>query len=412
MRENDNMDKQKKQVVTLYGASLIGMLFGVCNSVINTHALSPADYGDVRYVQNIITFISTILLLGYFASGSRLLAISKDEAKSRSIRGCLIEILGILVLITIGLMFVLYGLHDFFKPFPGKTLFLVSIPVCAMPLLLNYINTTSQGDNQIGRIALARLLPSFLYLSIAYFLYKQIHVTSTIMVLLQWGIGTTVLLGIVLSSGLSFKNTKEAYQSLKKENSSYGIQLYYGSLAMVATQYIGGITLGLFNMDNSVVGFYTLALTVTTPLQMVPSIIGTTYFKKFAQETKIPRSVFRNSLLITIGTNVIFVLCIYPIVTLLYSKEYADVGLYAMLLSVGFSLHGFGDFINRYLGSHGQGRSIRNSSFACGFMLIIGNTLLAYLCGVYGAIMTKILSSLFYVLTLLYYYIKFTKAHE
>lgn len=406
------MDKQKKQIVTLYGASLTGMLFGVCNSVINTHALAPSDYGDVRYVQNIITFISTILLLGYFASGSRLLAISKDEQKSKSLRGCMAEILGVLVIVTIGILIALYAFHDIFKPFPGKGLFLVSIPVCAMPLLLNYINTTSQGDNQIGRIAMARLLPSLLYLGIAYFLYKQIHVTSTIMVLLQWGIGTLVLLGIVLSSGLSFRNTKEAFASLQAENKSYGIQLYYGSLAMVATQYIGGITLGLFNMDNSVVGFYTLALTVTTPLQMVPSIIGTTYFKKFAHETKIPRSVFRNSLLVTVGTNIIFVLCIYPIVTFLYSKDYADVGLYAMLLSVGFSLHGFGDFINRYLGSHGQGRQIRNSSFACGIMLVLGNTILVYICGVYGAILTKILSSLFYVITLLYYYIKFTKANE
>lgn len=406
------MEKQKKQIITLYGASLTGMLFGVCNSVINTHALPPSDYGDVRYIQNIITFISTVLLLGYFASGSRLLAISKDEQKSKSLRGCMAEILGVLVLITIGILIALYAFHDVFKPFPGKGLFLVSIPVCAMPLLLNYINTTSQGDNQIGRIAMARLLPSLLYLGIAYFLYKQIHVTSTIMVLLQWGIGTLVLLGIVLSSGLSFRHTKEAFASLQAENKSYGIQLYYGSLAMVATQYIGGITLGLFNMDNSVVGFYTLALTVTTPLQMVPSIIGTTYFKKFAHEKKIPRSVFRNSLLVTLGTNIIFVLCIYPIVTFLYSKDYADVGLYAMLLSLGFSLHGFGDFINRYLGSHGQGRQIRNSSFACGIMLIFGNTVLVYLCGVHGAILTKILSSLFYVITLLYYYIKFTKVNE
>lgn len=406
------MNKQSKQIAYLYGASLLGTLIGVCNSVINTHAISPSDYGDVRYVQNIITFISTILLLGYFSSGSRLLAISESRENSKSIKGVMVLILMALCVVTIGLLVLLYSFHDTFKAFPNKVLFLISIPVCAMPLLLNYVNTTSQGDNQIGRIALARLLPSLLYLMVAYILYQYITVTPTVMILLQWGIGTAILIAIVLTSGISFKHCKESYKKLKEENASYGIQLYYGSLAMVATQYIAGISLGLFNMDNSIVGFYTLALTITTPLQMIPSIIGTAYFKKFAHENRIPDSVFKNSLLVTITTTIVFALAIYPIVTFLYSEAYAAVGWYAILLSIGFSLHGFGDMINRYLGSHGQGKQIRNSSFVCGGMLIVGNTLFVYLFGVYGAILTKILSSLLYVCALYHYYMKYIKSNE
>lgn len=86
--------KQTKQVVILYASTLSGVLLGVVASIINTRFLSPADYGDVRYVQNIINFIASLLLFGYFLSGSRLLAISSGESESRRIRGCMIVILG------------------------------------------------------------------------------------------------------------------------------------------------------------------------------------------------------------------------------------------------------------------------------------------------------------------------------
>ena len=81
------LSKHNKQVVILYASSVIGMLIGVLNSVINTRYLTPDLYGDVRYVQNIISFVSSLLLFGFFTSGSRLLALSKDEQHSRQSRG-------------------------------------------------------------------------------------------------------------------------------------------------------------------------------------------------------------------------------------------------------------------------------------------------------------------------------------
>lgn len=85
--------KQTKQVVILYASTLSGVLLGVVASIINTRFLSPADYGDVRYVQNIINFIASLLLFGYFLSGSRLLALSNNELRSRTIRGTMLLIL-------------------------------------------------------------------------------------------------------------------------------------------------------------------------------------------------------------------------------------------------------------------------------------------------------------------------------
>ncbi len=65
------------------------------------------------------------------------------------------------------------------------------------------------------------------------------------------------------------------------------------------------------------------------------------------------------------------------------------------------------DMINRYLGSHGQGKAIRNSSIANGVFKIFGYTTFVYLFNTEGALLTNVLCSIIYCTTLIYYYQKF-----
>lgn len=399
------LSKQRSQVILLYTTTLIGVFLGVISSIVNTHYVDPAVYGDVRYVQNIINFISSLLLLGYFQSGSRLLALAKNIEESRKIKGCMVIILIVTSLILM-LSCLICGLfHRGRSGLDG--LFWISIPVCVSPLLLNYVNTTAQGDNQISRISAARLLPSLIYVPVAFVLYKYTGATSTKMILLQWGIATIILTGVIWSTRPHFSGLSNVWKTLLKENREYGFQLYIGSLVMVATNYLAGISLGAFNADNSEVGFYTLALTVTTPLQSLPSIIGTTYFKQFAKQERIPLKVMRATIILTILSCLLFIICIKPLVLYLYSERYSQVGTYAIILALGFSMHGFGDMINRYLGSHGKGRYIRNASIANGVFKVIGYTILVYYFNTIGALFTTVVCDAIYMFILLVYYRKF-----
>lgn len=397
---------QKKQSILLYTSTLSSTFLGVVSSIINTHFFDPSDYGDVRYVQNILNFIASILLFGFFVSGSRLLALSKDEIYARQVRGALVLILAFASLImatgSVICFFIFRNSNS-----EVSFLFLISILVCYFPLLLNYINTTAQGDNHIIRLSLARFLPAFIYVPMAYFVYKYTGATPVKMMLLQWGIPTIFLIIIIISSNPAFNNLRHVFSELKKENRQYGIHLYVGSLIMVSTNYIAGIMLGHINEDNSQVGFYTLALTIASPLGMLPGIIGTTYFKKFATLPSIPKPVLKNTLLLTFVSYILFISFIKPVVVFLYTEKYAIVGSYASLIAIATCLHGVGDMINRYLGSHGKGKCIRNASIFNGLFKIFGFIVLVKLLNVNGAILTALICNFIYFTTLVYYYVRF-----
>ena len=177
----------------------------------------------------------------------------------------------------------------------------------------------------------------------------------------------------------------------------------------VSTSYIAGITLGSFCSNNANVGFYTLALTIATPLSMLPATIGTTYFKQFANQNRIGNKIIVSSILMTLITLAVFILSIDLIIQILYDEKYSSVGTYASFLAIATSMHGLGDMFNRFLGAHGQGMQIRNGAFACGIITTIGSIVLVYYWQISGAIITKISGSMTYMIMMVYYYKAFTK---
>lgn len=407
-----NLNKSKRQVILLYSCTIIGIFLGVLVSIVNTRFLDPSSYGDVRYVNNIIAFFSGIFLLGYFVSGSRLLALAKDKEEANRIKGGLVFILGITVVLMIFVTLISGFIHDYYLHKKFYYLFYLVVPVCGSTLLLNYINTSSQGDNSITTIAFARLLPQFIYLIIAFLVYKYSGASAEKMLLLQNGIAVIVLLLLVFKNSPNFSSLKTTLKKLKNENKQYGLQVYYGSLANVSVQYIAGVSLGVFGNDNTNVGYYTLALTVTSPLMMLPNVIGTTYFKQFAHQSFIPRKLLLGTYLMSIASLCAFIILIYPIVDILYNDSYANVAFYASVMAIGFTLHGLGDVFNRFLGAHGKGVFLRNAAWISGSVSLLGFTIGIYYYGITAAIITRILSSSIYYFYMLFYYRKFRKTAQ
>ncbi|GAA6255987.1 hypothetical protein F070042J6_18390 [Bacteroides sp. f07] len=258
-------------------------------------------------------------------------------------------------------------------------------------------------------IAAARVFPSLIYLLLAYFIYRKYGASVEKMLWLQNGISVVILIILIWKNSPSFSNLKKSLKILYKENKKYGLEVYYGSLANVSVQYVAGISLGLYASNNVNVGFYTLALTVTSPLAMLPNVIGTTYFKQFASQSTISRKIIVGTIGMSLLSLLGFILLIFPIVDILYDESYQSVAVYACFLAVGSMMQGLGDVFNRFLGAHGKGKPIRNVAWISGGIAIVGYILGVYVFGLYGAIATRIISSVSYFLAIFIYYRQFVR---
>ena len=75
-------------------------------------------------------------------------------------------------------------------------------------------------------------------------------------------------------------------------------------------------------------------------------------------------------------------------------------------MAIGQVLHGFGDFVNRFLGAHGKGKELRNGAFVVGTFIIAGSLTLIPTFGALGAIFTKVIADGLYCGMMCYYYRK------
>lgn len=396
----------KNQTSLLFLSSIIGIGLGLLSSILNTRFLPPEEYGNYRYVYNIISFLSSLLLFGYFVSGCRLLAISKDYDEIKRINGAMIIILAITIVITVVGMIIGSVVQNIINS-SVSYLFLISLPVCGAPLMLNYINTTFQGENRIKELSIARLLPYLIYIPIGYLWYTSYGSSAETLMLLQNGCAIVVYIILIAALKPKFTNLAPVFKLLRKENREYGFHVYVGSVLAVSLGYLSGITLGIFEDDNVNVGFYTLALTVSTPLSILPTIVGTTHFKEFANQNSINRRVIKNTAIISVLSLIAFIIMIVPLVKWVYSEAYSSVGYYSCYIAVGMVFHGFGDMYNRFLGAHAMGKEIRNSAIMSGLVQLLGSIVLVYYFGINGAITTKILASIVYFILMIYYYNRF-----
>jgi len=400
--------KKTKQVTSLYISMVFGIIIGIGVSIINTRLLGPKQYGDLKFLQNLFTFVVTFLTLGIFVSGSRLLAQKKNVEIRHQIIGNLILLSTVIsvVFIIILLIFSFFE-EQIFNNELGRIIRIISPLLFVFPFKLCMENIM-QGDNKIYELSVFQISPRLLYIigAIVFNYFVPLSLSSALMVQL---LALAILILIMITHFKpEFINVKKTLLIIWQENKTYGFPVFIGILANVATGYMAGLSIGYF-IDNTNVGFYSLALTITTPLALIPNAVGTTFYKDFANRDLIPKKTTVVTVILSLTSLLFFFLIIKKIILLLYSSEYSDVVSLSYLISIGCVFRGFGDYLNRFLGAHGKGREIRNGAFANGISNVLGYIVLVYALGVKGAAITKIGSDFIYLYMMYYYYKKFQK---
>lgn len=400
-----------RQVAVLFLVNIIGIPIGIITSIVLTRYLGAEGYGDFQFIQSVFGFAVLIFTFGFFQAGNRALVLNNDKQKAREYYGVELVITGGLF-IVMSLFLLLYALYDSNIQDKGLTHFLLFvIPFGWVFLLLRYFETLLQADNRIRLLAQLRLYPKVGFLIMIgslYFIFRHMEINRLALVM-SFYIATEVVVYfiILLKLKVSFKNFTKRLTEIWNYNKSFGLNVYLGSVFAVGFAQLTQILISYFGVDNSGVGFYTLAITFTLPLTFIPNTIATTHYKDFSTSKNIPRKLFLITLILSLLSLVGLWLIVPPFVNYFYGIEFSSVASLNFIVSFGVIAHGFGDFFNRYLGANGQGKTLRNTSIYVGISMMLLNLLFIPQWGEVGAAYAKLITGFVYLGIIFAQYKKF-----
>lgn len=402
-----------RQVIRLFSVNFIGIPLGVITSIVVTKYLGTQGYGDYKFILSIFNFAVIIFTFGFFQAGNRALVLNNDKQKAKEYYGAELAIIGgLFIIMSIFLIF--YALYD--SNIQEKQLshfLLYIIPFGWVFLLQKYYETLFQADNQINLLAKTRLYPKIGFLitaTIVYFFFINKDFDRLSVIWLFYLITQVLVYSFVLYKlRISFRNIKIRLSEIWNYNKSFGFNIYLGSLFAVGFSQLSLIFISYFGIDNSGVGFYSLALTFSIPLAFIPNTIATTHYKDFSVQKYIPRKLILITLALSFSALIGLWIVVGPFVDFFYGKEFTSVIQLNFIVSIGVIAHGMADFFNRYMGANGKGKTLRNTSLIVGASILLGNLLLIPKWGEFGAAYTNILSGFIYLIVMVLYYVRFVK---
>ncbi len=406
-------NQRLRQVLSLYTVNIIGIPLSIISSMIITRYLGPLAYGDFKFLQNFFALAVVVFNFGFFQAGNRALVLNNNLQKAREYYGAELVILGILFI----LMSVAVLLYAFFDPNIKEKgiqgIFLFYIPFSWVFLLVSYFEVLFQADNRIELLAKSRLFPRLGFfaavLIVYFFLFNKDGNRLFILSIFYLFTNIVVYLYIISKIQVSFKNLRERIKEIVHYNKTFGFNVYVGSLSSTGFSQLTSVLISYFATNNSGVGFFSLALTIVAPLGLIPNVVATTHYKDFSTRTSIPKKLLLVTVGLSISALVLTFLLVQPFITYLYGPDFKPVISLTYIVSFGVILSGFADLINRFLGSHGKGKALRNTAFVVGFSLMALNFGLIPKFGETGAAYAQLFSGFIYVIFMYWYYKKLVR---
>lgn len=392
----------------MYGASILAIVLGFLVSIFNSRVLGPEKFGDYKFIQTVATLIASLVSVGFFISLTRLLAINQEKNKEQKYIGLFVAIFAIVSVLGIILMFCFSLVEPYYFNHGLESKFKIFAFIVPVIIGLAALKEILKGMHKIYALSLLGIVPVMAYLGIIFPLSKIISVDLDEVLLISYGAGLLTLIYYMVRFKPDFSYKKSIRKELLLENKQNGKPIYLGSLAGVATQHIAGLSISYF-MDNTQVGFFLLAMTICSPLLMIPSVMGTIFFKQFTIIKSIPKKVISFSILSVIVALLVFYALIERVIVTFYTAEYLIVSDISKYLIIAFIFHGLGDLFNRFLGAKGKGKLLRNGAYLVGIVNVLGYTIFVKLYGLNGAIITTILASGVYMLAMGFYYFDYIK---
>jgi len=267
------------------------------------------------------------------------------------------------------------------------------------------INSFCTGMNRIKLLSSQLALPISLLVvatAIQVYVFKRYGFAEAMVAFI---LSHTVIVALgIFRIKPSFHSLRDNIVSIWTENRRTGLPIYFGGLVGVASvQVIGLLIPSLLSMADY--AQYALAYSISAPLSMVASTLGTVIFRDSASRDRLPRKVLLYSFAGCAFLAIAYVLSIRFFILLLFGQRYLAAAPMAQVMGVGALMVGLGDMINRFLGANGKGRLLMIGAIVTGVTSVVSAYLLLPPFGAMGAAASRGASNLAYLAIMIVLYV-------
>jgi O-antigen/teichoic acid export membrane protein len=373
------------------------------NLLINNH-LSELEYGTYRYATNFLQLGMNAVTLGLPYSAARLLALEQDRERQRRIMGATYALMGLACVAGLLLTWAIYFGAPLFG-LKGLDGILVVAPLFLYITVLEYvISNLCTGANNIRLLSSQLAMPVSLVLI---FTAVQVYILKSYglwQALAAFAISHTVIIAVgIRRLRPSMKALRAHIAAVVHENRTTGLPVYFGQLlGVVSVQLISLMIPAFVGMKNY--AQYALAYSISAPLALVASTLGTVIFRSSADAGRLPRKVVLYSFGGCAALAAVYVLLIRILIFWLFGERYLPAAPMAQVMGVGALMVGLGDILNRYLGANGRGRMLLTGAAVTGIVAVASAAALLPSFGAMGASISRGVANAAYLASMIALY--------
>jgi O-antigen/teichoic acid export membrane protein len=342
-----------------FSALVANALLGIVVYSLLTRSMDVASFGTYSFLIAFFTLTGMFFDFGIAPAGMRLMALVEDRRSFARRAGALF-----LLSLGVGLLF---GGFVFGASFAvdawwnyagaGDVLRMVA-PLAAVYPLQEMVLSISQGSSRMKFMSAFLLLP------------RSILILLLVALSLQGGLDLhgamlATLLAMAAAIGIAIGFLAPTFRGLGDELKTIGAEVRAFGREVYAGRLVDGMTNGLDKMLISFfhgmapVGFYAIAMTMSTPISMFSKAVSHSAYKRFVSEARIPRRILVISLLwSTVGAAALWAAC-QALIPLFFTDRYSEALTVLPWIMAGFGLAGLNHPFHAFLAAHRQGRAIR-----------------------------------------------------
>ncbi|MFZ1730233.1 MAG: oligosaccharide flippase family protein [Bacteroidota bacterium] len=392
-----------------FSALILNALLGIVVYIMLTRSMDVVAFGTYSYVIALFLFSGMFFDFGIAPAGMRLMALLRPEQdSSRRIGALLLLSAGIGVLFSLVILGASFVVDAIFHKNVGSIL-LIAAPLALVFPLTEMILSISQGGSRMKLMSVFLLLPRVLLIGILSILLYAGDVDARLAVL-----STLAAMGISVGMAAgylrpAFSQLGDEFRLIFREVQEFGREVYLGRVVDGMTTGLDKMLLGAFH-GMAAVGFYSIAMTMSTPLSMFSKAASQSAYKRFVSDEGIARRLLTINLLwCTVGAVVLLAAC-QLLIPLFYTARYTDALTVLPWLIAGFALAGLNIPYHSFLAARRQGRAIRIMSISTSAVNIAANLALIPFLGMTGAAIAFVATYGVNIVMNLYFYRRFRQS--